>query len=713
MLGTALPATVLALLLTFTVHTNAQRAQQIIFSGREGSNVTPSSGSGTVSSDVAGSVSSEIAGGCDVRGWLRAPDLLPGHIIDGDVHLLINGTHPDCFNISSAHLGLRHKERGVVRYPSPAAELPAEPKNDKDGAGCSRSNGYRIREDRYDIWYTPHWQRFGRSLVEDVTDTNDTYLQEREEWRKRMAEHDLWTVRVDETTDFEVLHPESIVGETNGPLELLLEQEDLQQAKHKIANFSLAVPNVNFPPSLAQSGSMSGHAQHVRIKSDQQTEYLITISWDNGTQIELPVGTTVWVPQESSSASANGTDYEEDHTLVSARALTHKEARRQQKLALVGEEHDLLDWGEEGNEEEREGKFCGADRRNNVTLTLELPSTRTLVQGKSYNFSVAIEYDADHPERIKDVRGSHSQGNSFPWAEQVVRDAGMAPAYLHELLEQGHVFASQDTIYDQTKAPSKRQAWMREHTKVVVSALSNETAVEGHPGRVRKQASVLVSVQPKEFPTTVVSRFITRENHLRFSMELYCANDHGQAAQKDPLDEVITRASEGWTHPISPWKETFYDSLEASFPVKVAPVQINGTNFGLRAHSAQVDDQFTSYRSPSARAPVFLAANQDAGGVDAPLLSETRRSTSEILSQEQLEKLAQSSRRGKAPSSSVIKPYHRNACKHSPSSLSLCSAGDEYAGPIWRDFVWSKEEKPELKNFFDDPMAWILDHKVD
>jgi hypothetical protein len=47
---------------------------------------------------------------CHGRGWVRAPDMVPGDVIAGDVKVKLNGS---CTNVESYALGLRYKERIV------------------------------------------------------------------------------------------------------------------------------------------------------------------------------------------------------------------------------------------------------------------------------------------------------------------------------------------------------------------------------------------------------------------------------------------------------------------------------------------------------------------------------------------------------------------------------------------------------------------------
>lgn len=62
---------------------------------------------------------------CTLRSWVRAPDLTPGLLATADARLLANGT--DCKDLVGWSVGLRFKERAIVRLPAAGVELPAKP----------------------------------------------------------------------------------------------------------------------------------------------------------------------------------------------------------------------------------------------------------------------------------------------------------------------------------------------------------------------------------------------------------------------------------------------------------------------------------------------------------------------------------------------------------------------------------------------------------
>lgn len=57
--------------------------------------------------------SEEVEWACDVRAWVRAPDLQPNFTTEADARLAMNGT--DCVDVKSWNVGLRYRERQGLR----------------------------------------------------------------------------------------------------------------------------------------------------------------------------------------------------------------------------------------------------------------------------------------------------------------------------------------------------------------------------------------------------------------------------------------------------------------------------------------------------------------------------------------------------------------------------------------------------------------------
>ena len=57
---------------------------------------------------------------CRARAWVRAPDLEPGEILQGDVRIKLDA---DCSDVSSYSIGLRFMERSWVKT---RCEVPSQ-----------------------------------------------------------------------------------------------------------------------------------------------------------------------------------------------------------------------------------------------------------------------------------------------------------------------------------------------------------------------------------------------------------------------------------------------------------------------------------------------------------------------------------------------------------------------------------------------------------
>lgn len=63
--------------------------------------------------ELVNASASENIWDCDVRPWVRAPDLAPGISVPGEVRLAMNGS--DCGDVVGWSVGLTMMERGVMK----------------------------------------------------------------------------------------------------------------------------------------------------------------------------------------------------------------------------------------------------------------------------------------------------------------------------------------------------------------------------------------------------------------------------------------------------------------------------------------------------------------------------------------------------------------------------------------------------------------------
>lgn len=66
---------------------------------------------------------------CDIKAYVRAPDLFPNALLQGDARLMANGS--DCTDMVGWQLGLVLKERAIVRLLAEGVTLPSEPQHNK------------------------------------------------------------------------------------------------------------------------------------------------------------------------------------------------------------------------------------------------------------------------------------------------------------------------------------------------------------------------------------------------------------------------------------------------------------------------------------------------------------------------------------------------------------------------------------------------------
>ncbi|PWN86525.1 hypothetical protein FA10DRAFT_52123 [Acaromyces ingoldii] len=133
------------------------------------------------------------AASCDVRLWVRADDLHPASVAEGDARLVNNLTsveQDDC-RVASWSLGLRHRERVALKYPLPDVELPAEPK-------------YNY------TWESYRWKvQDGEFLDETVFDPHE---EERKEYDRKLEEYatairsnEHWVIVEEERITFDIM----------------------------------------------------------------------------------------------------------------------------------------------------------------------------------------------------------------------------------------------------------------------------------------------------------------------------------------------------------------------------------------------------------------------------------------------------------------------------------------------------------------------------
>ncbi|EGO03425.1 hypothetical protein SERLA73DRAFT_158078 [Serpula lacrymans var. lacrymans S7.3] len=212
-------------------------------------------GTAKTSSQLIDSSTPEVAD-CRARPWVRAPDLTPGHVLQGDVKVRLDGLCPD---VEKLVLGLRFKERAFLRVLQPGMQRP------RPVSECPFSGPLR------------------GVLCPDIGVVNDTEL---EIWEDRLLNDTVWTIYEEERIAFEVKH--------------VLKQpqySDAGQISELIQEFGLLIPNTNYPPGLdyINSFSVGGDGNDV-VDVQSIYEYFTEVHFGNGTVQEIQAGFTSFIP---------------------------------------------------------------------------------------------------------------------------------------------------------------------------------------------------------------------------------------------------------------------------------------------------------------------------------------------------------------------------------------------------------------------------------
>ncbi|KAG2346355.1 hypothetical protein BDR05DRAFT_779625 [Suillus weaverae] len=198
---------------------------------------------------------------CQARAWVRAPDMVPGEVIAGDVKIKLSG---QCIDAKSFMLGLRYKEKVFWKLRREDVPIPKRPKLTYNQT-VPKNDLFQVR-----------FQDFGSP------DYNEA------EWRayeNSVQNKDLWSVHEEERIAFEIKSLLADAGRTD-PL-----------SRNFTTRFGVLVPNTNYPPGLeCRVGSMPNRGETDMASSESIYEYFVEIGFSNGTNSEIPAGITSFTP---------------------------------------------------------------------------------------------------------------------------------------------------------------------------------------------------------------------------------------------------------------------------------------------------------------------------------------------------------------------------------------------------------------------------------
>ncbi|KAG2135328.1 hypothetical protein DEU56DRAFT_949282 [Suillus clintonianus] len=203
---------------------------------------------------------------CRARAWVRAPDMVPGDVIAGDVMVKLSGP---CTDVESYALGLRYKEKVFWKLRREDAPIPKRP---------TVKYNSTLNRDLFQVR--------GPSQASRNSEYNET------EWRvyeNSIQNKDLWSVHEEERIAFETKTP--LVAERIDPL-----------SRSFTTRFGILVPNTNYPPGLdcRQSGFFHG-PEIDTISGESIYDYFVEIIFKNGTTSDIHAGITAFIPFDIST----------------------------------------------------------------------------------------------------------------------------------------------------------------------------------------------------------------------------------------------------------------------------------------------------------------------------------------------------------------------------------------------------------------------------
>ncbi|WVQ97749.1 hypothetical protein IAU59_004863 [Kwoniella sp. CBS 9459] len=249
---------------------------------------------------------------CDVRSWVRAPDLRPGTVIPAEARLAVNGTA--CGDIFGWDVGLRFKERAIAKIRSNDTELPKRPVHPSVNESMwEELDGQR---DWNDIYFVGGPFRSPTQEYEDKLEEYNLAMKNQSLWSVRASERivfDLtqqmpfepitWDIDAAEASEFVSEKPLGVdriargSASESGLLAAVESQKLDPKASSQVQSFFVHVPSTNFPPIMSDhwNGMDQGQDEQM-INTETLLEYYHLVHLKNGTTLDIPAGTAGFLP---------------------------------------------------------------------------------------------------------------------------------------------------------------------------------------------------------------------------------------------------------------------------------------------------------------------------------------------------------------------------------------------------------------------------------
>ncbi|PWN52919.1 hypothetical protein IE53DRAFT_360412 [Violaceomyces palustris] len=602
---------------------------------------------------------------------------------------------PPTQQVSSASIGFRFKERSIVRFPSPERKPPIRPFfNSSWLQSQERENGWG---DYDDIWLNDYelddWKfgnrRKNRQELE-MDEAEARYYKELEEWSEQMKDRSRWIVKAEE----------SIVFEDSYPIQAPEPVSELQGVLDSVTKFALAVPAVNLPPLQNEhQSSISPSGNLVKGGSESRYEYFVSLTFSNGTFLEVPAGTTFFQVQGPPSTSSA---YQQPIIEVTKPLKTYGQIRREEKEAdaleaLEGEQSSDIEDGEWDDDES-----CGTEMDAEMVAEVRIPQGGNLKAGGKYNVTVTLKWDGAKRLQPNAVELSLISSIWPSWSEKEMKEAGSPSKHIRELTARTTMWGSPTTTqtlwqdFDLEKRKQKDPMWMIERPGNLGPGAAKDVEVSKN----QSVAQVVLEIRvPISTAPDFIARYIERGNKIHVRVFTGCDTSKGIGGD-DPSDSIEASIDE-WTSRRG--KELLYRTGPRTAEVEVKVSAGEEPLMPIGYEKLPGSRPLVDYLSPEARAPHFHDPNSKRLPKETWFLkiSDVTRLASEDPHQDLTRKTTRYTREACDFARGLGGGFMRGG-KYVPRNNydERCGSGDAYVGASWFTNVfqpWAMENKIRAK----------------